>query len=285
MRHLILGALCLSGAFALTACDRSGQAQVDRALRDVSMVEGTGLDEVMMTVADPAEAVAYFARANAGDPGRVDLQRGLATSLVRAGRAPEAVTAWRTVAAHPDATHDDRVELAGALIRAGDWDGAERVLDAVPPTFETYQRYRLEAMVADSNQEWARADAFYEVAAGLTTTPAGVLNNWGYSRLSRGDHAAAERLFLDALRHDAQLFTAKNNLALARGAQRNYDLPVVPMTQTERAQLLHTLALTAIRQNDVAIGRGLLREAVDTHPQHFEAAARSLEALEAKVTN
>ena len=54
------------------------------------------------------------------------------------------------------------------------------------------------------------------------------------------------------------------------------------MTQTERAQLLHTMALSAIKQGDVQTGTGLLREAIDTHPQHFEAAVRSLRALEAQ---
>ncbi|MEM6478477.1 MAG: tetratricopeptide repeat protein, partial [Pseudomonadota bacterium] len=150
---------------------------------------------------------------------------------------------------------------------------------------ETFKRYRLEAMVADSNKEWERADSFYEIATGLTTKPAGVLNNWGYSKLTRGDFRDAERLFGDAIQQDPTLFTAKNNLVLARGAQRNYDLPVVQMSQIERAQLLHTLALSAIKQGDITTGRGLLREAIDTHPQHFEAAVRSLRALESNVAN
>jgi len=120
---------------------------------------------------------------------------------------------------------------------------------------------------------------------GLTTRPAGVMNNWGYSKLTRGDFAEAERLFFDAIRQDPSLFTAKNNLVLARGAQRKYTLPVVPMDQIERAQLLHTLGLSAVKQGDVETGKGLLREAVETHPQHFEAAVRSLRALEANVTN
>ncbi len=140
-------------------------------------------------------------------------------------------------------------------------------------------------MVADSNREWKRADSFYETAIGLTTKPSGVLNNWGYSKLSRGDFKDAERLFGEAITYDKDLFTAKNNLTLARSAQRNYELPVVPMTQIERAQLLHTMALSAIKQGDVAIGKGLLQEAIDTHPQHFEAAVRSLRALENNVVN
>ena len=81
------------------------------------------------------------------------------------------------------------------------------------------------------------------------------------------------------------MFTAKNNLILARGAQGHYTLPVMPMSQTERAQLLHTLGLSAVKRGDVEIGKGLFREAIDTHPQHFEAAARSLAALENNVTN
>jgi len=35
-----------------------------------------------------------------------------------------------------------------------------------------------------------------------------------------------------------------------------------------------------VKQGDVAIGRGLLQEAVETHPQHFDEAVRSLRALE-----
>ena len=273
------------GALALVGCgDQSGDAQVNRALQDINVVDETNLNDVMLTVADPDEAVSYFSRASQNDPGRIDLMRGLATSLVRASRATEAVSAWRAVIALPDAAPDDTVELADALIRNNQWDEADTTLDSVPPTHETFKRYRLEAMVADSNEEWDKADSFYETAVGLTTTPASVLNNWGYSKLTRGDYPGAERLFTDALRYEPGMFTAKNNLVLARGAQRQYTLPVIAMTQIERAQLLYTLALAAIKQNDVTIGKGLLQDAIDTHPQYFEEAVRSLEALDANAT-
>lgn len=279
MRHTVF--FCLAGVLALSACGaRNGDAEVQRAMQDLDIVDDANLNDVMMTVGDPAESVKYFSGAVATEPDRIDLQRGLATSLVRAGRATEAVTAWQTVVASPQSNLDDRVDLADAQIRSNQWDAAAATLNAIPPTHETFDRYKLEAMIADSKQQWDKADSFYQTAAGLTTTPANTINNWGYSKLTRGDHAGAERLFIDALRQDSSLFTAKNNLVLARGAQRKYDLPVVPMTQVERAQLLYTMALTAIKQNDVATGKGLLREAIDTHPQHFEEAARSLRALE-----
>ncbi|MEN8895289.1 MAG: tetratricopeptide repeat protein [Yoonia sp.] len=285
MRHPIFLTLAAAATFGLAACDQSGEAQVERALQDLNVVDETNLNDVMLTIGDPDEAVNYFAGANTNDPGRIDLQRGLAKSLIRAGRASEAVTAWKNVVSHAEANNDDSVELADAYIRNNLWDDAATTLNAVPPTHETFKRYRLEAMVADSREQWEKADSFYQTAVGLTTTPAGVLNNWGYSKLTRGKYAEAERKFGDALRHNPSMFTAKNNLVLARGAQRKYDLPVIPMSQVERAQLLHTLALTAIKQNDVTTGKGLLREAIDTHPQHFKEAVRSLRALEDNVAN
>ncbi|WP_099826692.1 tetratricopeptide repeat protein [Oceaniglobus indicus] len=285
MRHQLILTLCIGSAIALAGCDRSGDAEVERALKNVNVIDESNLNDIMLTVADPNEAVTYFQRAVKDNPDRVDLKRGLGTSLVRAKRNAEAVTVWNEAVAHKDATPEDRVNLADALIRSDDWKRAETELHRVPPTYESYKRYQLEAMIADGNKQWKKADSFYEIAAGLTTKPASVMNNWGYSKLTRGEYADAERLFGQAITHDPAMFTAKNNLVLARGAQRKYDLPVVEMTQVEQAQLMHTMALTAIKQGDVAIGKGLLKQAVETHPQYFDAAARSLEALDANVQN
>ena len=284
MRHSILFSLGLSASLALSACGDTASNKVDRAFRDVNVVDESNMNDIMLTVADPNEAVTYFQRTLGEHPERIDLMRGLARSLIRAKRATEAVPVWARVTAHPEATNEDRVDYAEALIRNGDWSRADAELDKVPPTYETFKRYRLEAMVADAGKDWKKADSFYETAIGLTTRPGGVMNNWGYSKLTRGDFAEAERLFADALRQDPSLFTAKNNMVIARGAQRNYTLPVIQMDQTERAQLLHTLGLTAVKQGDVETGKALLREAVETHPQHFDEAVRSLRALEGKKT-
>lgn len=285
MRHTSLLTLCLTGILALSACQKSGDAAVNKSLKDLNVIDESNLSSIMLTAADPAEAVTYFRKASADNPERLDLQRGLAKSLVRAKRPTEALSVWNKVIANPKSTNADRVDLAEAYIRTGSWKKAKTTLDTVPPTHETYKRYRLEAMVADSNKQWKKSDSFYETAMGLTTNPGSVLNNWGYSKLTRGDFKGAEQMFTEALSYDSKLFTAKNNLVLARGAQRNYVLPVIQMTQIERAKLLHTLALSAIKQGDVATGKGLLKDAIDTHPQHFEAAVTSLAALENNVSN
>lgn len=280
MRQMILMTLLSGSVVALSACEGSKQASVTRAIDAVNAVDQKNVAELMLASGNPDEAVAYFADQAERKPEDISMQRGLARSLVRAGRLAEAIPTWRKVTQHPEATQDDRVMLAEAHIRANDWDQAEAVLNTVPPTHETFDRYRLEAMIADGKKDWDKADHFYETAAGLTTRPSGVFNNWGFSKLTRGAPREAEQLFTQALQHDPNMFTAKNNMALARAAQSNYSLPLVRMTQQERAMLLHTMAIAAIRKGDVNVGRTLLQEAIDTHPQHYDEAVRALRALE-----
>jgi len=40
------------------------------------------------------------------------------------------------------------------------------------------------------------------------------------------------------------------------------------------------MAIYAVKQGETTTGKNLLREAIATHPQHFDEAVRSLRALE-----
>lgn len=280
MRHPMILALLASSVILVAGCEGSKQASVSRAIDSVNAIDQQNMSDLMLASGDPDEAVVYFSGQVDADPKNIRNLRGLARSLVRAGRTAEAVPIWQRVINHPEGTNDDRVLLADTYIRSNDWERAQQTLNSVPPTHETFDRYRLEAMIADSNKQWTRADHFYETAAGLTTRPSGVFNNWGFSKLTRGNPREAEQLFTQALQHDPDLFTAKNNLALARAGQGNYNLPIVRMTQQERAMLLYTMSIAAIRKGDVTIGRTLLQEAIDTHPQHYDEAVRAMRALE-----
>jgi len=282
LRLFSITAISVSLVLGLSACEKLKRPDVDRATDVVNVIDATNLNDIMLTVADPNEAVDYFQRSLSKEPERIDFKRGLAKSLIRAKRAAEAVVVFAGYVDSKDSTDEDRIDYADALIRTNEWAKAEKQLNKVPPTIETYKRYRLEAMIADSNREWKKADSFYETAAGLTTKPASVYNNWGYSKLTRGEYNAAEKLFLQAITYDKDMFTAKNNLVLARASQGKYSLPIIRMTQIEKAQLLHTMAVSAIRQGDLDIARGMLEEAIDTHPQYFDIAVRTLAALNAK---
>ena len=97
----------------------------------------------METNGDPNEAVAFFAKTSAENPERIDLKRSLARSLVRAQKPVEAAKVWREVAYGPQGISEDHVALADALIRNNDWKGAAAELNTIPPTHESYERYRL----------------------------------------------------------------------------------------------------------------------------------------------
>ena len=274
----------LLSALWLSACGGS-ITDADRALPDgaLNVIDASDLNDIMLDFADPNEAVRYFRNSVAQDPARIEFRRGLAISLARAGEHAEAVLVYEVIGEAGELTNDDRIAMADAYIRNGGWEEGQAQLNAIPPTYETYDRYRLEAIVADHNQEWNKADSFYDTARGLTTAPANTLNNWGFSKRVRGDLDDAEKLFHQALRADPSLFRAKVNLVVVRGMRGEYNLPVIPMTDEERALLYYEAAKVAIGRGDRDVARGLLETAVDTHPRHFEAAVEALRALSTNI--
>lgn len=275
--------LLLTASVVAGCVDHDKAREEIQSLDSLNVIDENGLNDILLNFAEPDQAVTYFQSSLAQEPDRVDFKQGLAESLSRAGRLEEAVLAYGSLEQSGDLRTVDSLRYAEALIQTGDWEVGRDKLRAIPPTVETYDRYRLEAMVSDFEKSWAKSDAYYEQARGLTTRPAAIYNNWGISKAARGDRQAAEAMFTRAISFDRTLFSAKNNLAISRATRKVYDLPIVPMTKTEQAQLLHNVALQAIRNGDVEIGRGLLEEAVDTHPQFYAEASAKLDALNKSV--
>eukprot|EP01080_Neovahlkampfia_damariscottae_P013483 gene13483-biopygen31 len=52
--------LALMGTVALSACQKPFGGDVRRADTSVNAIDGTGLSDIMLNAADPAEAVSYF---------------------------------------------------------------------------------------------------------------------------------------------------------------------------------------------------------------------------------
>lgn len=250
-----------------------------------NVIDEANLTDLLLTAGDPEEGVTYFQAALAKEPDRVDFRRGLAISLTRAKRYPEAGRVYEEMMSLGQAEPTDRLEYALVAARLDKWDDVKAVVADLPGGFNTGRRHMVEAMLADQQQNWPAADAAYARAETLSTNPANVLNNWGVSMMSRGDLPAAARTFEKALTYNARLFSAKNNLAISRGLQGNYQLPVIPMTETEKAIILNNLGVIALKKDEKRIAKGLFAAAVEAHPQHYETAASRLASLEAVVEN
>jgi hypothetical protein len=110
-----------------------------------------------------------------------------------------------------------------------------------------------------------------------------VLNNWGFSKLTRGDDAGAEKLFTEALTYDPGCSPPRTTWSWPRGAAQVRPAGGRDDPEPNGPNCCTPPALAAIKQGDVSVGKGLLQQAVDTHPQYFDAAARSLAALDANV--
>ena len=277
---LARGLLAAALLVALGACESPNTEPLTGNIIDDARIEN-----LLLTAGDPEESVVYFQNALAQEPDRADFRRGLAISLSRARRYPEAARVFEEMIALGQAEPEDRLEYAQVAARLEKWEDVRSVVTELPAGLNTARRYLVEAMLADHEQKWEVADAAYARAETLATNPAGVLNNWGVSQMSRGELARAEDTFERALSFNSRLFNAKNNLAIARGLQGNYQLPPIPMTETEKAYILNNLGLIALRQGDKEIARGLFAAAVDAHPQYYAAAAGRLAALEAVVEN
>lgn len=280
---ILRGSTALACLFLLVGCEAMSPKKPTLD-GEMDVIEATDQTDIMLTLAQPEEAVNYFRRKMTSEPDNPTYIRGLAISLNRASRPQEAALVYNRLVTAGAASNDDRIAYAETLIKTGDLEGAETQLAGIPPTVETYKRYLLEAIVADNNKDWERADSFYETARGLTAKPAAVLNNWGMSQLARGDYAKAADRFQEAITYDPKMFQAKNNLISARGQQRLYKMPVIPMSEIEEAQLLYNLGIIAARNGDVDVAKGLFELAIETHPQHFPEAADNLAALGSGVS-
>lgn len=282
-RNLALTA-SLALTMALAACGATTVSNKQDPLGQ-NVIDDAGLTDLLLTAGDPEYSVNYFSTSLAKEPGRADLRRGLAISLNRAKRHPESARVFEELIALGQAEPSDQLAYGFVAVRLGKWDDVAAVDASLPPGLNTSRRHLLSAMVADHLEQWDAADAAYARAETLATNPADVLNNWGVSQMSRGDLRKAGQAFERALSFNSRLFSAKNNLAISRGLQGDYNLPLVPMTETEKATLLNNLGLIATRRGDVRQARGLFAAAVDTHPQHYASASDRLAALEGKVEN
>ncbi|MFT4793400.1 MAG: Flp pilus assembly protein TadD [Paracoccaceae bacterium] len=276
-------AAVLIGALAVQGCAISEEEKAAAANQTIDVIDENDLNDIMLTLADSEAAVEYYRRAVGREPARVDLRRGYALSLARDGQHAEARLVFEDVVSKGGAQPGDLVEYARTLAMLDDFEAADVALSRLPSGYRNTREEQLRGMIADHRSDWAAADIHYEAARKLTAQPAPIYNNIGVSKMARGDMKGAATAFREALIHDPRMFEAKNNLALSYALQREYRLPVISLTEEERAILLHNIALVALRQGDEAVGLGLLQQSVKSHPRRWAPAADKLATLQSRL--
>jgi Flp pilus assembly protein TadD len=269
-------------ALSLSACERVSKKEDPLA---GSIIDEADLNDLMLSANDPSAAVQYFEQSVAREPDRADFRRGLAKSLWRAERYNEAARVYQELITLGQDEPTDRLDYAFVNIKLDRWDDVKILSQGFPDGLQTPRRYMIDAMVADQDNDWAAADTAYGRAEKLSGRPAAILNNWGVSQMSRGDLTGAAKTFERALSFDARLFNAKNNLAIVRGLQGQYELPLVPLSDEERAVLLNNLGIIAMRRGDEQTARSLFAAAVTAHPQFYASAADKLAVLDSGELN
>ncbi|MEM6496199.1 MAG: tetratricopeptide repeat protein [Pseudomonadota bacterium] len=282
--HIVPKLLAMVVVAVVAACGSEPLRSSPNPLKD-TVIDDAGLNDLLLTSGDPEFSIEYFETAVAREPERGDFRRGLAISYSRAKRYPEAGRVYEELIALDQAQPTDVLEYGFIAVRLGDWEGAKAAESGLPGGFNNSRRHLLAAMIADSEEDWAGADAAYTRAETLALKPDHVLNNWGVSYMARGDLTSAESAFKRSVSYNSRLFSAKNNLAIVRGMGGDFTLPLVPLTDQERAMILNNLGVIATRQGELKIARGLFAAAVDAHPQHYQGAADKLAALDGKVEN
>lgn len=280
----ISGLVAAVALLGLSACDSIKDREAKPPIPN-NVVDAAGLNDLLLTAGNPEESILFFQQALSQEPDRADFRRGLAISMTRAKQYLGAARVYEEMIALKQAEPADRLEYGLVQARLNKWDQVRQIIAGLPAGLNSSRRHLVDAMLADHQQDWGAADQAYARAESLTTNPATILNNWGVSLMSRGELPRATATFERALSYNSRLFSAKNNLAISRGLQGNFELPVVPMTSKERAIVLYNLGVIAIRKGEQRVAKGLLAAAVDSHPQHYPAAADQLAALEGAVEN
>lgn len=195
----------------------------------------------------------------------------------------EALTGFGLLIDEPAVAARAHQGLGISRLRRDQIDEAKVSLDtalALDPGLLRAQRAR--AAVADRERDWKRADAAYAAALALAPGDAETLSNRGWSRMLRGEHAAAEADLMAALSADPALEVAAGNLRLARAMQGKYQQAFEGSTRETLAADLNTVGFAAMSRGDLDIAEAYFRRAMMINPVYDRTAAANLSWVEAE---
>ncbi|MEM7525900.1 MAG: tetratricopeptide repeat protein, partial [Pseudomonadota bacterium] len=140
-----LSAIILLGACATEAFD--AEVEIPKST-SASVIDETNLNDLMLTLSDPEDAVAYFRESLEREPSRLEFKRGYALSLARSRRHADAVRIFEELDRDGVANPETRLEHAHSLARLQRWEEAENQMALVGSNVDVPRRHLIDAMLA-----------------------------------------------------------------------------------------------------------------------------------------
>lgn len=229
-----------------------------------------------------AEEIIRRAPLQADDP---ELLIRIAELSMASGRTGEAMGGFLALIDTPATAARAWAGLGRIRLQRKDNSGAQEALDkalALDPGLAPARLAR--AILADRNKDWRRAEADYTALLALDPANSLALANRGWSRLLRGQHAAAEADLMAALTALPEAAPSRtriaNNLRLARAMQGQYEQAFADSRREHLAEDLNLVGFAAMARGDDDIAAAYFRRALELNPRHDKVAAANLAYLQ-----
>jgi Flp pilus assembly protein TadD len=227
------------------------------------------------------EAKLLIARAVAAGFSGPPIERLNADLDFASGRYSDALAAYQHLVGSSAKRPSDCEKGAIAALQVGRVTDAKPLVEcAVAASHPTWRAWNAKGVLADFMNDWAAADEAYARAHQMAPKDARIINNQGWSKLLRGEWAAAVPFLEQAAALDGKSTRIANNLELAKAALAA-DLPRRRAGETERdwAMRLNDAGVAAELLGDRKRAVAAFSQALEASPTWYDRASNNLKAL------
>lgn len=209
------------------------------------------------------------------------IERLTADLAFASGRFAQALPAYQQLAGSSARQPGDCERGALSALKIGRVDAARPLVAcAIASPRASWRAWNARGVVSDFTQDWQAADESYTRAHELAPNQAQIINNQGWSKLLRGDWAAAIPLLEQAASLDRKTGRIANNLELAKAALAA-DLPRRQPGESDRdwAVRLNDAGVIAELRGEKMRAVAAFTQALDASPVWYDRASNNLQAL------
>jgi len=227
------------------------------------------------------EAKLIIARAVAAGVTGPPVERVTADLAFASGDYSQALGIYQRLVASSAKQAGDCTKGAISALEVGRVTEAKPLVEcAVSAPHASWRAWNARGVLADFTNDWATADESYARAHQLAPNEARIVNNQGWSKLLRGEWAAAIPFLQEAATLDGKSRRIANNLELAKAALAA-DLPRRRSGEPDQdwAARLNDAGVAAELLGDRKRAVAAFTQALDASPVWYDRASNNLKAL------